>query len=269
MSLCADLTLRVSEWYSMELSNNIVKLVASLALKKHRDEHKLFVAEGSKCVLDTINYFNCKMLIARKEWIDVNSRALPGINVIEATGKQMERISQFKTPSDVVAVYEIPANNAKDISFSGKLTLALDGVQDPGNLGTIMRLADWFGITQVLCGEGTVDVYNHKVVQATMGAISRVKTYYCNLEEILPKAKVPIFVTALDGENIYNCKLPKEGIVVLGNEGNGVSKAVMQLATKRLLIPTMCNDATSESLNVSTAAAITISEFCRNALKTK
>ncbi len=160
----------------------------------------------------------------------------------------------------------MPVRELNDRELKGRLSIALDGIQDPGNLGTIIRVADWMGVRHIICSRDTVDVYNPKVVQATMGAISRVKVYYADLSDVLRKLResMPVYGTFLDGDNIYATELTEEGIIVMGNEGKGVSEPVANLATKRLYIPSYPpGEQTSESLNVAVATAITLSEFRR------
>ena len=182
---------------------------------------------------------------------------------------QMARMSQFTTPSDVMAVYEIPETSYTHDEVRSGLNIVLDNIQDPGNLGTIMRLADWYGIRNIFASKSTVDVYNHKVVQATMGAISRVKVHYCDLDFFLDDYDdMPVMGTFLDGDNIYSAKLPEGGaFVIFGNEGQGISPKIAAHVTQRLHIPAMPRKGEhSESLNVGIAAAITISELRRNHL---
>lgn len=247
-----------------ELTNRLRKLVASLDDAKVRRENRLFVAEGTKCVLDTIGNFECRYLFATSKWLDSHS---PGVNmevIYKVTHADIDRMSHFSTSSDVIAVYEMPVKEDADFRMPDNLILALDRVQDPGNLGTIIRIADWFGVKTVLCSKDTVDVYNPKVVQATMGAISRVDVRYVDLSNLLSAAKVPIYGTFLDGENIFNAPLSPQGIIVMGNEGQGISADVEKSVTKRLTIPSYPQDVvTSESLNVGMAAAITVAEFRR------
>ncbi|MBQ7205179.1 MAG: RNA methyltransferase, partial [Muribaculaceae bacterium] len=173
------------------------------------------------------------------------------------------RISQFDTPSDVIAVYEKPEDTIDTARIGKNLNIVLDNIQDPGNLGTIIRLADWFGIHDIFASKTTVDVYNHKVVQATMGAIARVKVHYGDLEDVFEEyPDLPVYGTFLDGKNIYSSELGKTGFVIFGNEGQGISAKVAKHVDQRLLIP-KAKGAGSESLNVGVAAAITISEFFR------
>lgn len=252
-----------------DINNGIIKLVSSLAVKKYRDKEGLFVAEGWKCVRDTWNAFNCRYLIATKAWYEQQGTAEHYPKLVLAHKSQMARMSQFTTPSDVMAVYEIPEVDYTDDEVRSGLNIVLDNIQDPGNLGTIMRLADWFGIKNIFSSKSTVDVYNHKVVQATMGAISRVKVHYCDLDFFLDDySDMPVLGTFLDGDNIYSAKLPEGGaFVIFGNEGQGIGSKVAAHVTQRLHIPAMPRKgAKSESLNVGIAAAITISELRRNLL---
>ena len=252
-----------------DINNGIIKLVSSLAVKKYRDKERLFVAEGWKCVRDTWRAFNCRYLIATKAWYEQQGTAEHYPKLVLAHKSQMARMSQFTTPSDVMAVYEIPETSYTHDEVRSGLNLVLDNIQDPGNLGTIMRLADWYGIRNIFASKSTVDVYNHKVVQATMGAISRVKVHYCDLDFFLDDYDdMPVMGTFLDGDNIYGAKLPEGGaFVIFGNEGQGISPKIAAHVTQRLHIPAMPRKGEhSESLNVGIAAAITISELRRNHL---
>ncbi|MCM1022011.1 MAG: RNA methyltransferase [Muribaculum sp.] len=241
------------------------KFVASLGNARQRRLNKMFTAEGSKCVADTLPYFNCRMLLATHAWLEEHAALISKLTyVYKATRADMDRMSQLATASDVIAVYDIP--DAPDPADATKnLVLALDRVQDPGNMGTIIRVADWFGIRQIVCSPETADAYNPKVIQATMGAIARVRPLYIPLADYFslnPKAN--IYGTFLDGENIYTSTLSATGIIVMGNEGRGISDEVARLVNKRLLIPSYpAGCQTSESLNVATATAITLSEFRR------
>ncbi len=253
-----------------DINNGIIKLVSSLAVKKFRDKEGLFVAEGWKCVRDTWHAFNCRYLIATKAWYEQQGTAEHYHKLVLAHKSQMARMSQFTTPSDVMAVYEIPKRDFSDDEVRQGLSIVLDNIQDPGNLGTIMRLADWYGISNIFASRSTVDVYNHKVVQATMGAISRVKVHYCDLDFFLDDYHdLPVLGTFLDGDNIYNTKLPDHGgaLVIFGNEGQGISPKVAAHVNQRIHIPAMPRRGEhSESLNVGIAAAITISELRRQLL---
>lgn len=245
----------------MEVTNGIIKWVHSLAQKKNRDNERCFVAEGTKCVLDTLGAFRLRGLFCTENWLRTHN--IEDADVVSSS--QIERMSMLKTPTEVIAVYEMPDYDM-DLSETVKnLNLALDNVQDPGNLGTIIRIADWFGINDIYCSVDTVDVYNPKVVQATMGAIARVRVYYCDLPGLFGTLKdVPVFGTFLDGDSIYEEKLGSNGFIVMGNEGKGISPEVEKYVDKRLLIPSYpVGVVTSESLNVGMATAIVVSEFRR------
>lgn len=248
----------------MEVTNRMIKWVYALALKKNRAKARCFVAEGTKCVLDTVDHFHVKYLFCTEEWAGRYAVILNRDYVV-ASQVQLERMSMLKTPTDVLAVYEMPDMQLEESQIRGQLCLVLDNVQDPGNLGTIIRIADWFGIRTVVCGEGTADVFNPKTVQATMGAISRVQVHYIPLPELFGRfPDMPVYGTFLDGENIYKEELSEQGFIVMGNEGNGISKELEQYMTKRLFVPSFPKDAvTSESLNVGMATAVIVSEFRR------
>ncbi len=247
----------------MEVTNGLIKWVFSLSQKKNRDKEGCFVAEGTKCVIDTLGHFELKYLFATNSWIAEYGERIDA-EATEVSRVQMDRMSMLKTASSVLAVYEMNSIQ-KPVGLESQLVLVLDGVQDPGNLGTIMRVADWFGIRQIFCSKDTVDVYNPKTVQATMGAISRVSVEYCNLVDLFEEnPRMPILGTFLDGENIYNKELPQSGFVVMGNEGKGISPDIEKCVTQKLLIPSYpVGVPTSESLNVGTATAIVLSEFRR------
>lgn len=252
------------------VSKNTIKLVHSLEMKKNRRSAGLFVAEGPKVVGDLIGQYRLHTVIANQEWLSANGNLLTGITVYEATDEELRRTSLLQHPQDVVALFEIPTSEISESDIANKATsdliIALDGVQDPGNLGTIIRIADWFGISTIVCSPTTADVYNPKVVQATMGSISRVNIIYKDITsflDILPNS-IPVYGTLLDGENIYAQQLSGNGVIVMGNEGNGISPAVRQRVNRRLLIPDFRQgEGCAESLNVAIATAITCSEFRR------
>lgn len=250
------------------ITNNIRKFTASLGNIKHRRKYACFKAEGSKCVIDTLGHFDLKYLFATDEWIMNHVKVVQGLNVIPVSKADIIQMSSLSAPTSVIAVYSIPEYTFDVRVLHEDLVIALDGIQDPGNLGTIIRTADWFGIRNIICSRDTVDVYNPKVIQSTMGAISRVKVHYCNLCEVLSGVKdVSIYGTFLDGRNIYTESLNTKGVIIMGNEGNGISSAVAGLVTDRLFIPSYSVDGeTSESLNVGVATAITVSLFRKSAL---
>ncbi len=187
------------------------------------------------------------------------------IKLEEVSTLEMEKISSLNTPQEIIALVEIPEETAIETQhLAGKFTLVLDGLQDPGNLGTIIRTADWFGISTIICSEDTVDVYNPKVVQATMGSLSRIKVHYADLLLLLPQIKQPIFGAMLHGENIYQTDFGCEGLILLGNEGNGIRPEIQKLIGRNITIPQLGQ---AESLNVAIAAAVFCNEISRNRLK--
>ena len=265
------------------ISKNKIKYIRSLELKKNRNKEGKFVAEGFKVVDDLLALQPADLIVATQEWLHGKHFA-DQTEVIEVTEEELKKVSFLQHPQQVLAVFrqdtgcnKQDSNNSqeeaeeKNFGFSKintqELSLALDGVQDPGNLGTSIRIADWFGITHIYCSQDTADVYNPKVVQATMGSIARVKVEYGNLlalVESLP-ADVPVYGTLLDGDNIYQQQLENRGLIVMGNEGKGISPALAKKVNRRLLIPNFPEGrATADSLNVAIATAITCSEFRRN-----
>lgn len=247
------------------LSKNTLKLIHSLEQKKYRKQHGLFLAEGDKLVRDLNPYYQCRLLLATPEWLKQNT-TLKAEEMIEVSSQELAAASLLRTPQHVLAVYVLPEDNDVHLQHQkGSLSLALDGIQDPGNMGTIIRLADWFGIKNVWCSRQCADVFAPKTIQATMGAIARVKVHYVDLPQWLTQQKnIPIYGTLLNGDNIYDTTLTPDGIIVMGNEGKGISPEVEDTLTHRILIPNYPKDAvTSESLNVSTATAIVCAEFRR------
>lgn len=246
------------------LSKNKIKYIHSLELKKNRKEEQAFVAEGHKLVGDLLGHFPCRLLVATRAWLDRNPD-VEAMEIIEVNQEELTRASLLKTPQEVLAVFEQPEYSIQPEVVERSLCLALDDVQDPGNLGTIIRLADWFGIEHIFCSLGTVDVYNPKTVQATMGALARVKLHYVDLPSIIASMpSVPIYGTFLDGNNIYAETLSVNGLIIMGNEGKGVSPEVAKLVNKRLYVPNYPSErVTSESLNVAVATAVVCAEFRR------
>ena len=244
------------------ISKNLLKFVRQLEQKKYRWRERLFVAEGTKVVGDLLRRYQPQSVFAIPEW----KEAHPDIDVIEVTPNELRKLSFLQHPQKVLALFPIPKSIHEDERPElGGLQLALDGIQDPGNLGTIIRIADWFGIITINCSPDTVDAWNPKVIQATMGSIAHVNIYYTNLTQLLKKvpSDYPIYGTFLDGDDIYQQPLSSKGIIIMGNEGNGISEDVARLVNHRLLIPTFHNGETAESLNVAIATAITCSEFRR------
>lgn len=243
---------------------------ATLGSAKMRRRHGLFLAEGEKLVADTRGAFVTEALVALPEWFErhPDTGGFPAEVAREATEAEIARISSMTTPPEVLAVYRIPESvcSRAPEPEAGRLTLVLDGIQDPGNLGTIVRTADWFGVYDILASPDTADIYNPKAVQATMGAISRVHVCYCELEPVIRRASergVPVYGTLLEGENMYDAPLTSGGLLVMGNEGKGISRQLRPLVTEPLLIPPFGTSGHGESLNVAAATAITLAEFRR------
>ncbi len=251
----------------MALSKNCIKYIRSLELKKNRKAERLFIAEGPKLVGDLLGHFPCRMLVATPEWL-AQHPVTEAKEVIEVTDNELSRVSLLKTPQQVLALFEQPDETTDTTIPQRELCLALDDVQDPGNLGTIIRQADWFGIRHIYCSPNTADAFSPKVIQATMGAIARVHVCYTPLPELIHSLDdTPVYGTFLDGDNLYKQSLSKHGLIVMGNEGNGISKAVSALINRRILIPNYPEGCvTSESLNVAIATAVVCAEFRRQAL---
>ena len=240
------------------VSKNQIKLITSLQQKKFRQTHKLFIAEGAKVIQELLqsNFVLEHLFVTETIFETIGASKKTPISDTD-----LRKISCLSTPNNCLALFEIPDQKPRD---DKGLVVALDDIRDPGNLGTIIRLCDWFGIEQIVCSEQTVDVYNPKVVQATMGSISRVAVSYMDLEKYLKRANIPIFGTFMDGKNVYKENFPQEGILILGNEANGISEKLEKLVTNKLAIPRFGNLQQTESLNVATATAIFLSEFKRN-----
>ena len=240
------------------VSKNQIKLITSLQQKKYRNEHKLFIAEGVKVIQELLqsNFVLEHLFVTEVIFDEISISKKTLINEAD-----MKRITALSSPSSCLALFKIP--NEPKIDNKG-LIVALDDIRDPGNLGTIIRLCDWFGVTQLVCSTETVDVYNPKVIQSTMGSIARVKVNYVDLNKFITESSLPVFGTFMDGENIYNEKLPKEGILILGNEANGISISLEKGITNRIAIPRFGDIQQTESLNVATATAIFLSEFRRS-----
>lgn len=241
----------------MSLSNVQLKLITSLLQKKYRKKHNLFMVEGIKGVDEFLNSkIELFQLFTTDEsiFLEVENRVL-------ISEKEIKKISNLKNPNKTIALFKIPK---EDFLMKKGLIVALDGVNDPGNLGTIIRLCDWFGIDQLVCSNNTVDCYNPKVVQASMGSLTRVSIIYTNLESYLNEIALPKYATVMDGENIYKSKLPKDGVIIMGNEANGIRSDILKLVTNTISIPRFGKLQQTESLNVATATAIILNEFKRN-----
>ena len=245
-------------------SKSQIKFISSLSRKKFRQRHQLFLVEGKKGIRELLDsslelhslYTTEDIFPAEKD------------KTYHISAEELGKISQLSTPQVALAVFHIPTPEEPEFK---DLIVALDGVQDPGNLGTIIRMCDWFGVKSLVCSEGTVDCFNSKVVQATMGSIARVNIHYTSLPDFLKRAKneLPIYGAFLEGENIYTEDISPKGVLVMGNEANGISAVVEHLVTQKLVIPQFGTSLEIESLNVATATAVFLSEFSRRKLTEK
>lgn len=248
------------------LSKSQISLIKSLQHKKFRIEHGLFLVEGIKSVKEFIDSAYQIEAIYHTYTFDPNLLKLSRkINFQGISLNDLEKISTLKTPQDIVALVKIPEWPVlTQAILKQKFSIVLDGIQDPGNMGTIIRTADWFGIKHIICSEDTVDVYNPKVIQATMGSLSRINVYYIDLQAFLSKINMPTFGALLDGTNIYETNFGEEGLIVMGNEGNGLRPEIVKLVHKAITIPRIGK---AESLNVGIATAIFCSEINRKSFK--
>ncbi len=243
----------------MSLSKNQIKLINSLRQKKYRKINNLFLAEGVKVINELINSsLKVDSIFAVKGFKSENCSS-DRITYISDT--DLKKISSLKKPNKVLGIFHIPEKKTPD---NKGLIIALDTINNPGNFGTIIRLCDWFGIAQLICSEDTIDCYNQKVIQATMGSVTRVNILYTNLYKYIKEVKKPVFIADMEGANVYKTELPKEAVLVLGNEANGVSGEIRELIDCKLTIPRFGTVQKTESLNVATATSILISEFKRN-----
>ncbi|MCB9426020.1 MAG: RNA methyltransferase [Flavobacteriales bacterium] len=240
------------------VTKNQIKLINSLQQKKNRQNHNLFIAEGFKVISEFLKSdYELEQLFTTQPDLYANFDVTTQL----INEQELAKISQLKTPNTSVALFRI--KEEKTTHLEGAI-LALDTINDPGNMGTIIRLCDWFGIENIVCSEDTTDIYNPKVVQSTMGSLARVNVVYTDLKALLDTSEKPIYGTFMEGENIYKTQLNPDGIIVMGNEANGISAEIEQLITDRITIPRFGNSET-ESLNVATATAICLSELRRNA----
>lgn len=238
------------------LSKNQIKFITRLKQKKYRLQYGFFIVEGIKTIKELLqSHFELHALYTTETFnIDAKKEFL-------IANVDLKRISFLKTPNKALAVFKIP--EAKTVN-TNELIVALDSVRDPGNLGTIIRLCDWFGIKDLICSKETVDCFNPKVIQATMGSITRVNISYLDLELFLKENHLPVFGAFMEGETVYKKQLPKNGVLIMGNEANGISKAIEALITEKVSIPRFGDNQITESLNVATATAIMLSEFKRS-----
>lgn len=247
-----------------ELSKTKAALYARLGSAKVRRKEGIFMAVGAKCVADTRQAFQAVCIIGCDEWLDANASRWPADILRRAGREDLSRISGMNSAPEVIAVYTMPpAPEHMDLKVpEGVLALALDGVQDPGNFGSILRTADWFGITTVFASHDCADLYNPKTIQATMGAVSRVRVIYVDLNEVIRANNgLPIYGTLLDGTDIYSTPLVSHALIVMGNEGRGISQDLRPKITHPVLIPPYSPESHGESLNVAAATAITIAAF--------
>jgi len=252
-----------------QLSKAKASILNSLSVKKYREQHGMFLVEGFKIVGEVLNAgMEIKMLVGLSESLEKID--IDNILKYEADKRTMEKLSNFNTASSIMAAVKIPQRQLNVENLSDSLTMAIDTVQDPGNFGTIIRICDWFGIRNIICSKGSTDLYNPKVVQATMGAFTRVNIFYEDLPLFLANYRkvtgLDCFGTFLEGDNIYAQNLPANGLIVMGNEGNGISREVEAEVTRKLFIPPF-HDNHVESLNISMAAAIVCNEFRRRSMK--
>ncbi|NVO03981.1 MAG: RNA methyltransferase [Bacteroidetes bacterium] len=257
------------------LSKNQIKLITSLKIKKFREEHGLFCVEGIKMVSELLaqNKFEVVLVFATEKWIELNKNTShkKNIEINSISLAELNKISQLTSPNEVLALVKIPENKLSDIKIENELILVLDDINDPGNLGTIIRTADWFGIKSIVCSENTVDLYNFKVIQSTMGSVFRVDLYYTSIYKFLSKNKktTKIYGALLDGTSIYQANLSHSGIIVIGNESKGISKEIVEIIENKIKIPSFSsNNESAESLNASIATAIICSEFRKTKTKT-
>ncbi|GGE22630.1 TrmH family RNA methyltransferase [Sphingobacterium cellulitidis] len=250
------------------LSKAQISLITSLQHKKFRTQHNLFVVEGIKSVLEFIHSsYKISKIFATAEAAAKLGKIPQNIKLDELTDAEFNKISGLKNPQGALALVEIPQFDQLHLTnLKGKHSLILDDVQDPGNLGTIIRTAEWFGIENIICSIGTVDAYNPKVVQATMGSLSRIKIHYLDLEEFILKNNMPIFGALLNGESIYETNFGDEGFIMMGNEGNGIRESLIPKVDKAVTIPRVGN---AESLNVAVATTIFCSELTRQNMEKK
>lgn len=241
------------------LSKNQIKLIKSLSQKKHRQQKSLFTVEGIKGINEFLNSdIELESLFTTKLIFDV-----PNDQITEISEAELKKITVLKNPNTALAIFKIPTQK---VLINKGLIVALDDVRDPGNLGTIIRLCDWYGVKDLVCSLNTVDCYNSKVVQASMGSLTRVNITYLNLQDYIVSNNMDVFGTFMNGENVYTADLPNEGVIVLGNEANGISEAIDSNVNRKITIPQFGIKKSTESLNVANASAIVLSEFRRRSI---
>ena len=242
----------------MSISKNQLKLITGLSQKKYRQKHHLFIAEGVKVVNELLN---SSFEVATLFCTDDFKTNISDDVIYRISENELKKISSLKSPNKVLGLFKIPKE--KTIQNTG-LTIALDAINDPGNLGTIIRLCDWFGVSQLICSKDTVDCYNQKVVQASMGSLTRISIIYTDLKTYFSTTNLPTYIADMNGENVYKTALPKEAVLIMGNEANGVSEEIKKQIQHKISIPRFGETQETESLNVATATAILLSEFKRS-----
>lgn len=248
------------------ISKAQIQFIQSLQQKKYRQLNRLFIAEGTKIANELLAFpHRLHSVYASADWIHQHSQKLDTIKVMEVNEQSLKKISLLASPNEVVCIVKMEAVEFNLSQLTSEFCLALHEVQDPGNLGTIIRLADWFGIETVLCSEGTVDAYNPKVIQSTMGSFLRCKVHYCDLKQCLEftnQNQLPSYAAVLDGTSVYKTKLQENGLLIMGNESKGISEELLKLIKYKISIPSF-SKMNSDSLNVSIATAILCSELRR------
>lgn len=250
------------------LSKHLTNVIQNLEKKKFREKYNLFKVEGEKLVQELLlSDMKIDTLLARPAWMEQNRENIQPYNMIEVNEIEMGRISNFKSLPEVIALAQIPMKEYNPEEIKNGLSIVLNGIQDPGNIGTILRLSDWFGIRNIFCDHDCANIFNPKSVQASMGAIFRMNAFYLDLVEFIPRfvdQDFPCYGAFLEGENIYRTDLRTKGFIVMGNEGNGISPAIERFVTQKITIPSFAHSPYStESLNVGVATGIILSEFKR------
>jgi len=245
------------------LSKSQISFIKSLHQKKYRKENRIFIIEGIKSIVEFISsHYELEQIYYLAQYKSLLPNLPANIKLFEVNNAELEKISTLQAPQGVLALVKLPKNKEVEAaSLKGRFSLILDNIQDPGNLGTIIRTADWFGFEHIICSQNTVEVYNPKTVQATMGSLSRVKISYQDLSTLVTGSKLPVFGTTLKGQSLYQVKWGTEGLVIFGNEGQGISEEILQLITQEVTIPRVGG---AESLNVAISAAILCADISRN-----
>ncbi|MCM1377087.1 MAG: RNA methyltransferase [Clostridium sp.] len=250
-----------------ELSKTKGSLYSRLKTTKMRRKEALFTVEGTKCVADTIRHFELEALVATTDWIDSHTEFVSEFKsrVFSTSQQTLDKISTLTTPPKVIAIYRMPAPARISFLLQPDIYLMLDGIQDPGNLGTIIRTAHWFGVKKIFASPETVSPFNPKTIQASMGSIAAVDVIFCNLSQLaMDNPEIPVYCLDLDGENLFCSQLPTSAFIVMGNEGHGVSETLRLLASRSFLIPPVNPSDHPDSLNVAIATSITLSQFTNN-----